>query len=400
MIRSADTADEIDRLRTRLAEAEAALDAIRSGTADALVGENGGVFHLHGSERLYVTFFDAMNEGGVTLDDKGTILHCNACFAAMMGQPVHSLRGMRLLDCMAPDSRPGAAQLLARQDMASTDVWLAAQDGNLPVRLSITSIDNGLQQFRCVVMTDLSEHIAAETELRDAVDRQQDAETQLRDSQERLRAMYANQQATIEMERKRVAREVHDDLGQVLTALRMETTMLQRELRGRLPALGRIDEMRLLIESLFKSVRSIAGNLQPSTLDLGLAPAIEWLANDFEKRWQIDCALDIDPRDIQIDERLATPLFRVIQESLTNVARHARATSVCIALRQSDSGLRMEIVDNGRGFNYDPVMIHGFGLFGMRERVIELGGSLTIQTAPEQGTSILVDLPLTRTARR
>ena len=517
---------EIAELRVRLAEAEATLDAIRSGAADAFIGESGDVFHLNGSEKPYVTFFGAMSEGGVTLDNSGAILHGNPRFVAMVGRPIEALRGAPFLGCVAPDNRGLVAELLASKDTAACEVALDAPDGSLPVRLSLKTVATDLQHFRCLVVTDLSEHAKAEAELREAMARQREAEIQLRqrerdlrsildhipsligywdrnlrnrfgnhayqswfgidpdqmsgkhireligeerylpdlphmeaalrgehqifertiaiqnegnnggsirhslahyipdivegevqgfyelvtdvtaakegeaairDSEERLRAMYANLQAMVEAERKHVAREVHDELGQILTALRMETSMLQSELQGQQKPLERVSEMRLLTEGMFKTVRSIAGNLRPSALDLGLVPAIEWLAGDFEKRWQIDCALDIDPRNIQASETYATTVFRVIQESLTNVARHARATSVSISLQQSQDHLRLEIHDNGCGFDHDKKRTSGFGMIGMRERVLELGGVLTVQTAPDKGTAIFIDLPLGET---
>lgn len=515
-------ARETAELRTRLAEAESALDAIRSGVADAFVGGSGDVLHLHGSEKPYVTFFGAMSEGGVTLDNSGSILHGNPRFVAMMRRPIEALRGASFLSCLASGDRARVAELLQSATTAACEVALDVSGMALPVRLSLKTVNTGVQRFHCLVVTDLSEHAKAEAELRAAMALHREAEIQLRqrerdlrsildhvpsmigywdkhlrnrfgnhtyrlwfdvdpdqmagkhirevigeelyrrnlphmeaalrgecqlferaipiphgegvrhslthyipdvvegeiqgfyvlvtdvtaakegeaairDSEERLRAMYANLQAMVEAERKHVAREVHDELGQTLTALRMETSLLQCELQGRQKPLERVAEMRLLIEDMFKTVRSIAGHLRPSTLDLGLVPAIEWLAGDFEKRWRIDCALDIDPRNIQASDAYATTVFRVIQESLTNVARHARASSVSISLQQSRDHLRLEIHDNGCGFDVKE-RTSGFGMIGMRERVLELGGVLKIQTAPDQGTAIFIDLPLGKTA--
>ena len=391
---------EITELRARLAEAEAVLHAIRSGTADAFVDQTGGISHLNGSERPYVTFFDAMNEGGVTLDSDGNILHGNPCFVAMIGRPIESLRGASFLACMTSENRAHVAELLTRTVAAACEVSLDSSCGPLLVRLSLKTVDAFPQQFRCLVVTDLSERAKAEIELRAALVRQYEADIQLRQSEERMRAMYANLQSVVEVERKHVAREVHDELGQILTALRMETSMLQRELAGREKAQGRLDGMRSLIEEMFKTVRSIAGNLRPSTLDLGLVSAIEWLAEDFEKRWQIECALDIDPRDIPTSDAHATTVFRVIQESLNNVARHASASRVSIWLRQSLDHLQLEIRDNGCGFAYDAEQTGGFGLVGMQERVMEMGGTLTVQSSPGQGSAILIDLPWTPTEEK
>lgn len=510
---------EVAELRTRLAEAEAALDAIRSGAADAFIGDSGNVFHLNGSENPYVTFFGAMNEGGVTLDSSGAILHGNPRFVAMIGRPIEALRGASFLSCIASGDRTRVAELLESNMTTACEVALDVAGGAPPVRLSLKTVNTGLQRFYCVVVTDLSEHAKAEAELREAMERQREAEIQLRqrerdlrsildhvpsmigywdknlrnrfgnypyqvwfdvdpgqmsgkhirevigeelyqlnlpyiqatlrgehqifersitipntedvrhslthyipdivegevqgfyvlvtditaakegeaairDSEVRLRAMYANLQAMVEAERKHVAREVHDELGQSLTALRMETSVLQCELHGQQKPLMRLDEMRLLIEDMFKSVRSISSNLRPSTLDLGLVPAIEWLAGDFEKRWKIDCALDIDPREIQASDTYATTVFRLVQESLTNVARHAHATGVSISLQQSQDRIHLEIHDNGCGFDYGKEKTSGFGMVGMRERVLELGGVLAVLSAPDQGTHISIDLPM------
>lgn len=506
-------------LSTRLAEAEAALDAIRSGAADAFVGEDGDVLHLNGAEKPYVTFFGAMSEGGVTLDSSGAILHGNPRFVAMIGRPIEALRGTSFLSCMASGDHARVTELLESKTTAACEVSLDASGRALPVRLSLKTVNTGLQRFHCVVVTDLSEHAKAEAELREAMARQRETEMQLRqrerdlrsildhipsmigywdknlrnrfgnytyqvwfdvdpgqmsgkhirevlgeelyklnlpymqaalrgehqifertipipysegvrhslthyipdriegevqgfyvlvtditaakeseaalrDSEERLRAMYTNLQAMIEAERKCVAREVHDELGQSLTALRMETSLLQCELQGQQKPLVRLGEMRLLIEDMFKSVRSISSNLRPSTLDLGLVPAIQWLAGDFEQRWRIDCALDIDPSEIQVGDTYATTVFRLVQESLTNVARHAHATSVSISLQQSLNRIRLEIHDNGCGFDHGKEKAGGFGMIGMRERVLELGGILAVQSAPGQGTHITIDLPM------
>lgn len=384
---------EILELRSRLKEAEASLHAIRSGAADALVDGN-DVLHLGGAAKPYVTFFSAMNEGGVTLDAKGVILHSNPRFAAMLGQPIEQLRGRPFAPFVIAEDRVRANELLHSATAGTCEVGLQVESGEtLPVRLSLTAVDASGQQFGCLVVTELRERVESERELKESMDRLVAAESQLRRQERDLRTIYAHQQTAIEIERKHVAREVHDEMGQILTALRMELSLLQRELPEDTKAEGRLDEMFQLIESLFKSVRSIAGSLRPPTLDLGLIPAIEWLAQDFEKRWNIECALDMGVRDIRVGEAFATTVFRIIQESLTNVARHAEASSVSISLDRLPDRVHLEIQDNGRGFDPTSVDAGGFGLLGMRERVQELGGSLAVSTWPQNGTQILIDLP-------
>jgi PAS domain S-box-containing protein len=384
---------ELAELRSRLKEVEASLQAIRSGAADALFDGN-DVLHLGGAAKPYVTFFSAMNEGGVTLDRHGAILHSNSRFAAMLGKPIDDLRGRPFAAFVAAADRERAARLLHSATTATCEVGLEAAPGDvLPVRLSLTAVDAGGQRFGCLVVTELRERVESERELKESMDRLVAAESQLRRQERDLRTIYAHQQTVIEVERKHVAREVHDEMGQILTALRMELSLLQRELPEDAKAAARVDEMFQLIEALFKSVRSIAGSLRPPTLDLGLVPAIEWLAQDFEKRWNIECALDMGVRDLRVDEAFATTVFRIIQESLTNVARHAEASSVSISLDRLPDGVRLEIQDNGRGFDPAAVDAGRFGLLGMRERVQELGGSLALRASPASGTLILIDLP-------
>lgn len=212
-------------------------------------------------------------------------------------------------------------------------------------------------------------------------------------AEEQRRAVYAHQQAIVEAERKRMAREVHDELGQRLTALRFELSLLRRELPdGSLQA--RIGTMLDLIESLFHGVRSIAGNLRPATLELGLAPAIEWLLQDFERRWKISCRLDIGGPRIAVGETTALAAIRILQESLTNVARHAAATRVDVRLEERERQLLLEIRDDGRGFDPAAVAPGHLGLLGMRERVDELNGKFSVDSAPEHGTRIHILLPI------
>lgn len=147
--------DDIADLHARLRDAEDALVALRSGAADALLGET-GVFYLKGAERPYVTFFSAMNEGGVTLDGAGVILHCNPRFAAMAGHDVGDMRGRRLLDLIVAADRPQIADLLASPTAGACDVTLAAASGSLPVQLSLTPLHEGNLRLGCLVVTDMT----------------------------------------------------------------------------------------------------------------------------------------------------------------------------------------------------------------------------------------------------
>ncbi|MDP1526808.1 MAG: histidine kinase [Rhodocyclaceae bacterium] len=370
---------ELAQLQVRLLEAEAQLEAIRSGASDALVGGT-GVMYLDGAEKTYVAFFGAMNEGGVTLDRNGAILYCNSRFAAMLGKSIDAMRRQFFIDHVTEADRQRARALLAITATGACEVSLVVPGAApLPVRLSMTAINSDGQQYGCLVVTDLKDRVIAEQ--------------QLRQHEHDLRAMYSHQQSMIEVERKRVAREVHDELGQILTALRMETSLLKRELPDAGQSAMRVSEMLQLIESLFKGVRSIAGNLRPPTLDLGLVPAIEWLTQDFSKRWQIAGTFLACSEDIHVGEGVATTIFRIIQESLTNVARHAHASAVRIVLEQAQQVIHLEIHDDGRGFMPGDGDGVGFGMIGMRERVQELGGTLLIESGLGRGVRLIFTIP-------
>lgn len=219
-------------------------------------------------------------------------------------------------------------------------------------------------------------------------------ELALLNSRQQLRAMSAYQEALIEDDRKHIAREVHDELGQLLTGLKMDISLLRLRF-GSDPALQqKAEEMRALVEKTINVVRHVASNLRPAALDHGIVPAIEWLAEDFSHRWEVPCAVSVQGEEVVLDDAHATVVFRVVQESLTNVARHAQASEVIISLRRGDQGLSLLVQDNGRGF--DPAVVRrrqGFGLLGMRERVLALGGTLRIDSVPGKGTAVVIELP-------
>lgn len=218
--------------------------------------------------------------------------------------------------------------------------------------------------------------------------------TNITDSKEKLRALAAHQEQLLERERKHIAMEVHDEMGQLLTVLGLNTSLIGLRFGNDPELLGMIEEMHSHVDSATKVVRRIASNLRPAALDLGLLPALEWLAEDFSRRWKIGCKLDGSKVKIVLDDLHSTAVFRVVQESLTNVARHANAQAVVIALHQNKQQLRVIVKDNGRGFDATAVSNGaGFGLFGMRERLLALGGTLQIESAPGMGTAVTIELP-------
>jgi PAS domain S-box-containing protein len=223
------------------------------------------------------------------------------------------------------------------------------------------------------------------------------AEEQLQQSQNRLRSLTARVESVREEERIRIAREIHDELGQALTGVKLELSLLRDQLpQAPLPIVDTLQAISALVDATIQSVRRIATELRPVVLDqLGLIPAIEWQAREFQSRTGIQCTLDIYLRSVSLSQAGSTAMFRIFQEILTNVARHAQASSVNINLQEQAGGLVLEVRDNGRGVTEaelaDPKSL---GLVGMRERALLLGGEATIQGAVGKGTTVKVKIPL------
>jgi two-component system sensor histidine kinase UhpB len=217
-----------------------------------------------------------------------------------------------------------------------------------------------------------------------------------RRSREQLRALAAHVESVREQERVRIAREIHDELGQSLTCMGMDLAFLDRQIDPEnKDAAARVAALVELVKDTIRCVRRISSELRPSILDdLGLGAAIDWLAHDFETRTQIACTVEV-PEDLSLPFDLATPLFRVCQEALTNVTRHASATSVSIHLTCSTSHIALTIKDNGRGITEEEIKRHGsLGLLGMKERIGILGGTLDVEGKPGEGTTLAIHIPL------
>lgn len=228
------------------------------------------------------------------------------------------------------------------------------------------------------------------------------AEKDLKQSQEQLRDLAAHLQSIREEERTEIAREIHDELGQALTALKMDVHWLSHRLPGEEHLLfDKIKAMSRLIDTTVHTVRRISSELRPKLLDdLGLTAAMEWQASEFISRSGIECDIDSEPEDIILDQARSTAFFRIFQETLTNIARHAQATRVEVSLKQRADQVAMTVHDNGKGITTDQsASAKSLGIMGMRERAHSLGGELTITGAPDQGTTIEVTIPLAEKER-
>jgi len=219
----------------------------------------------------------------------------------------------------------------------------------------------------------------------------------LRESEDKLRRLAAHLISVREEERAHIAREIHDELGQVLTGIKMEVGWLQKRLKEPL-LLEKCDSMAKLIDSSVQTVRKIATGLRPEMLDdMGLVAAVGWQAKEFQKRTGIRCRAKLPPES-KFDLEISTCVFRIFQEILTNVARHARATRVDVELAVTDDRFQLEVIDNGVGIaDADLNGRKSLGLLGMQERAMLFGGEVGISGTPGQGTRVSVSIPTGRT---
>jgi signal transduction histidine kinase len=243
---------------------------------------------------------------------------------------------------------------------------------------------------------------ALEREIRDAkvrLERRQ-AEAELINSRDQLRALAAKLQSVREEERKLITRDIHDELGQALTGFKMDLAWIRNRLQNadastHPQVLQKIAEMGALVDATANTIRKLCTELRPGILDdLGLTAAIEWQAREFTKRTGIRCAVTAEAENLALDPNQTTAAFRIFQEILTNVARHAQASRVNVRLETTGKEVVLEASDNGRGIREAEIEgAKSLGLVGMRERALLLGGALELRGVPGKGTTVTVRLP-------
>ena len=232
-----------------------------------------------------------------------------------------------------------------------------------------------------------------------------EAEDEIRNSRHQLRALSARLESLREEERTRIAREIHDELGQMLTGLKMDLRWIEKkvgEIDGHPtlnPVIDKAVEAGELADQTITAVQRIAAELRPGVLDqLGLFPALKHEAQRFHKRTSILCQVELPQRQPELPPQVATAVFRIFQETLTNVARHAEAAEVRVTFREEGSRVILEVADNGRGLPPDALRNpKALGLLGMKERAAVLGGDVQFHSSPGRGTSVTLRLPLTAT---
>jgi PAS domain S-box-containing protein len=234
-------------------------------------------------------------------------------------------------------------------------------------------------------------------EMRTEIAERQHAEEELRKSRDQLRALAARLQSVREEERAYIAREIHDELGQACTAIKMDLALIGRKLTKRQTALrAKVDSSIQLVDGTIVRLRRIASELRPRTLDdLGLPAALEAQAQEFEGRTGIHCSVILPPEPLMLDTDRSTAIFRIFQESLTNVARHAHATRVEARLRRENDRIIFQVFDNGTGFDPEVAKARkSLGLVGMQERALLLNGDFKTEGMPGSGTTMTLTIPL------
>ncbi len=362
--RMALTRDARDRALSEIAAREAAQQALRM------------------SESRYRGVFNAATDGLMVLDEDDGVMEINAAASAMFGREPVELRGRPLAELLGTDGEQAAAEFARQRGTVGAvrfDTSLLRRDGSrLEVEVRGTPLRYGSAPRTLVILTDVTARKRAE---------QQYAQL----SRKVLQAQ--------EEERLRLSRDLHDELGQLLTAIRLELGWLQRQ-----PSRASADQRAAcrhsveLVEKAADELRRICRGLRPPLLDdLGLAPAIRQLVEEFRERTGLAIELDL-PRQ---DELAAVPVeaslcsYRILQEALTNITRHAEARAVSISLVRAPAALTLSVYDDGRGFALsDMDSTPGSGLAGMRERARLAGGVLTIRSAQFQGTRIVLSVPL------
>ena len=343
---------------------------------------------LRDSERAFRTLAENAPDPIARYDRGSRRTYVNPEFERASGKSATELIGGRA------GTLPSAPRALAREFRARLKRIMAS---GLPAKFELSGDRGGRRQ--CWYLHAVPEYDAAGTVQgvltiwRDITERK-DAEHRVHESYELLRELTSKRETAVEEERKRIAREMHDELGQHLTALRMGASTLRLRFGSDNPELAEhVRKLVTLADQTMRVVRDVVSSLRPAVLDAGIAAALEWLVAEVGQSESPSCRLEIAEEVPPLAEDHAVALFRIAQEALTNVRRHARAQHVVVALEHDETSCTLRVCDDGRGF--DPVAIRkrSFGLAGMKERVSMLGGTLDIVSSPGGGTSIEATVP-------
>ncbi|MYM42079.1 sensor histidine kinase [Duganella qianjiadongensis] len=330
----------------------------------------------------------------ISTDEEQRILHANPAAAAMFDTTVQAMEGALLQDYLPRDQRQyhdntagryfgNTGIRLRMKGRRAGDYLVTGQRSHgqlFPLEGSISALNEGEHSIYTIILRDITER--------------KQVQEQLEQSYAQLRELSAALQTIREEERKYIARELHDDLGQLLATLRVDLALLKRTQQYGPAARKLLTGMDTLLMSAITSLRRIASNLRPRALDEGgLYYALESLCHDFVNRYGIACQLQANEEELIMDDAYTTAIFRIAQEALTNISRHAEASKVLLSVQRQQHELQIEIQDDGRGIaEQDMDKAMAFGLLGMRERVRALHGEIAILS--DGGTRISIRLPL------
>lgn len=345
---------------------------------------------LRESEVRFRLTFENAGIGIALMDMQGRPIRSNPMLRKMLGYGEDELRRMIFTEFTHPADRERGWNLYTELAAGKLDKYelekrYIKKDGEVMwafVTVTLVKDQNGEPDYAIGMVEDCTERRRTQEELRRSF--------------EQLRALAGRLQTIREEERKRVAREIHDDLGQALTAIKLDLSSLVLDR----PAAGRRHDEKgasilKLVDSTIQSVRRISAELRPGILDdLGLSAAIEWAADEFEARTGTKCHVRLPGDETAIHPDHATAIFRIFQETLTNIARHASASQVDVTLTEEAHALSLKVRDNGKGFSQDQISAErSLGILGMRERAALFGGEFAIRSAPGAGTAVTVRIP-------
>ena len=346
------------------------------------------LFH---SRRRLQALFDYAHDAIILANDAGEYVDANPAACALTGYTRDQLLHMHVWDMRqvetAAEAQAGWRGFLKAGSL-SGDYQLRVGDG------TVREVE-----FRAVANVLPGLHLSA---MRDVTDRNQarrETEARLRDSHEQLRRLSARSRARREEDRTRLARELHDQLGQALAGIKIDLHWIGQHVgpdREHGTVGAKVDATMRLVDDTIWRVRRLSGQLRPPVLDkLGLVAAIEWEAKEFERRASIRTRVQSNAEHVALDPGRATAVFRMLQEALTNVATHANATRIMVNVREANGTLALTISDNGRGISReDAGSADSLGLLGMKERAALLGGSVEVRPNRPRGTVVLVVVPL------
>ena len=342
---------------------------------------------------------DSAMDAIITVDESQRIVLFNAAAESVFGFPREQALGAPLARFIPEQFRADHEQHIRHFGETGTSsrrmgvqrivTGLRRSGEEFPIDASISQVDEGGRKFYTVILRDVTERVRAEEALRR--------------SKEELRELASAANSVREQEKSRIARELHDELAQALTALKMDATWVAERLPpSEKPLAEKLATMQAMLDGTVAATRRIAADLRPLMLDdLGLIPAAEWLVQNFTERTGIHCELAVGVPDLELAEPYASAVFRILQESLTNVARHAQASRVEVELDRRDGAVTLVVRDDGHGFSPQaPRKPTSFGLMGLRERAYLLGGEVDIASEPGRGTTVEVSIPLRPQAGR